>query len=51
MSKKTPQKFLEGMTYKTWKIKPDMWKIVTAILKEQQAIILLLEPFTGNAKA
>ena len=51
MSKKTPPKFLEGMSYKTWKNKIDMWKIVTAILKEQKAIIVLLESLDGNAKA
>ena len=28
-----------------------MWKIVTAIPKEQQAIIVLLESFEGNGKA
>ena len=50
MSKKTPPKFLlEGMSYKTWKNKTDMWKIVTAIPKEQQAIIALLESLEGNA--
>ena len=47
MSKKTPPKSQEGMTYKTWKNKTDMWKMP----KEQQAIIVLLEPLTGNAKA
>ena len=29
----------------------DMWKIVAAIPKEQQAIIVFLESLTGNAKA
>ena len=51
MSKKTLPKFLEGMPYKTWKNKIDMWKIVTAIPKEQQAITLLLESLEGNNKA
>ena len=39
------------MSYKTWKNKTDMWKIVTAIPKEQQAIIVLLESLEGNFKA
>ena len=39
------------MSYKTWKNKIDMWKIVTSIPKEQQAIIVLLESLEGNAKA
>ena len=47
MSKKTPPKSQEGMTYKTWKNKTDMWKMS----KEQQAIIVLLEALAGNAKA
>ena len=47
MSKKTPPKSQEGMTNKTWKNKTDMWKMP----KEQQAIIVLLELLTGNAKA
>ena len=51
ISKKTPPKFLEGMSYKTWKNKVDMWKIVTAIPKGQQAIIVILESLEGNAKA
>ena len=51
MSKKTPPKFLKGMSYKTWKNKNDMWKIVTAVPKEQQAIIVLLESLEGNIKA
>ena len=42
MSKKTPPKFLVGISYKTWKNKIDTWKIVTDIRKEQQAIIVLL---------
>ena len=51
MSKKTLPKFLEGMPYKTWKNKIDMWKIVTAVPKEQQAITLLLESLEDNNKA
>ena len=51
MSKKTLPKFLEGMSYKTWKNKIDMWKIITTIPKEQQAIIVLLPSLEGNAKA
>ena len=47
MSKKTPPKSQEGMMYKTWKNKTDMWKMP----KEQQAIIVLLEALAGNAKA
>ena len=39
------------MPYKTWKNKIDMWKIVTSIPKEQQAIIVLLELLEGNAEA
>ena len=42
---------MEGMSYKTWKNKIDMWKIAPAIPKEQQAIIVLLELLEGNAKA
>ena len=34
---------MEGISYKTWKNKIDMWKILTAIPKEQQVIIVLLE--------
>ena len=51
MSKKTTPKFLQEMSYKTRKNKTDMWKIVTAIPKEQQVIITLPESFEGNAKA
>ena len=51
MSQKTLLKFLEGMLCKTWKNKIDMWKIVLAIPKEQQAVIVLLELLEGNAKA
>ena len=51
MSKKTLLKFLEGMSYKTWKNKTDMWKIITTIPKEQQATIVLLQSLEGNAKA
>ena len=39
------------MSSKTWKNKIDLWKIVTGIPKEQQAIIVLLESDEGNAKA
>ena len=39
------------MSYKTWKNKFDMQKIVIAIPKEQQAIIGLLESLEGHAKA
>ena len=39
------------MSYKTWKSKNNIWEIVTAIPKEQQAIIVLLESFEGNPKA
>ena len=39
------------MSYKTWKNKIDMQKTVTAIPKEQQTIIVLLESLKGNAKA
>ena len=42
---------MEGMSYKTWKNKIDMWKIAPAIPKEQQAIIVLLELLEGNDKA
>ena len=51
MSKKISPKFLEGMSYKTKKNKIDTWKIVIAIPKEKQAIIVLLESLEGNAKA
>ena len=51
MSKKTPPKFLEGVSHKNWKNEIDMWKIATAIPKEQQAIIVILESLEGNAKA
>ena len=39
------------MSYKNWKNEIDMWKIVTAIPKEQQAIIVILESLEGNVKS
>ena len=39
------------MSYKTWKNKFDMQKIVIAIPKEQQGIIVFLESLEGHAKA
>ena len=51
MSKKTPPKFIEGMSYKAWKNKITMWKIVTTVPKKEQAIVILLDSLEGNAKA
>ena len=38
------------MTYKSWKNKSNMWKLVTSIKKEEQAIIVLLESLDCNEK-
>ena len=46
--KENPAKIPRGNAYNTWN---NMWKIVTAIPKEQQAIVVLLESLEGNAKA
>ena len=35
--KKTPPKFQNGMSYKTWKNRIDMWELVTAIEKKGQS--------------
>ena len=51
MSKKTPPKFIQGMSYETWKNKIEMWKIVTSISKKEQGIIVLLESLEGNNRA
>ena len=39
------------MCYKTLQDKNDLWKIGTSILKEKQAIIVLLESLECNVKA
>ena len=38
--KTTPPTFKEGLSYKSWKNKINMWKLVSSIKKEQQAIIV-----------
>ena len=43
--KKTPPKFHNGMSYKTWKNKIDMWELVTTVEKKNRAIVVLLNHF------
>ena len=49
--KTTPPIFKEGMSYKSWKNKIDMWQLATSVKKEEQAIVVLLESLDCNAKA
>ena len=49
--KKTPPKFIEGMSYTTWINKIDMWKLVTSIERKEQGIVVLLDALEGNKKA
>ena len=50
--KKTPPKFIEGMSYTTWWInKIDMWNLVTSIESKEQGIVVLLDALEGNKKA
>ena len=50
--KKTPPKFQNGMPYKTWKNKIDMWELVKTIEKKKdRAIVVLLESLEGKVKA
>ena len=49
--KKTPPRFNQDISYKSWKNKIEMWQLVTSIEKKEQGIIVLLEFLEGNSKA
>ena len=51
MSKKSPPKFKDGVSYVSWKNKIEMWALVTSIPKKEQAIVVLLEALDENVKA
>ena len=49
--KSAPPRFRNHVPYKVWKNKLSVWTLVTAVLKREQAIIVLLESLDGNHKA
>ena len=48
--KTTPPQFKEGMSYKSWKNKIQMWQLLISTDKKEQAIVVLLESL-DNTKA
>ena len=51
MSKKSPPKFKDGVSYVSSKNKIEIWALVTSIPKKEQAIVVLLEALDENVKA
>ena len=49
--KHAPPKFTDGMLYKTWQSKIEMWELVTNVPLNKCGIIVLLDSLEGNAKA
>ena len=49
--KRAPPKFTDGMLYKTWRNKIEMWELVTNVPLNKRGIIVLLDSLEGNAKA
>ena len=49
--KTTPPQFKEGMSYKSWKNKIQMWQLVIYTDKKEQAIVVLLQSLDNNTKA
>ena len=49
--KRAPPKFTDGMLYKTWRNKIEMWELVTNVPLNKHGIIVLLDSLEGNAKA
>ena len=49
--KTCPPKFVEGMSYTSWKNKAEMWQLVTSVDKKEQAIVILLQSLEGHSKA
>ena len=48
--KRAPPKFTDGMLYKTWQNKIEMWELVTNVPLNKRGIIVLLDSLEGNAK-
>ena len=44
--KTRPLKFVEGMSYTSWKNKVKMWQLV----KKEQAVVILLQSLEGHSK-
>ena len=50
--KTTPPQFKEGIRYKSWKNKTQMWQLMASFeIKKEQAIVVLLESLDYNTKA
>ena len=49
--KTCPPKFVEGMSFTSWKNKVEMWQLVTSVDKKEHAIVILLQSLEGHSKA
>ena len=49
--KTCPPKFVEGISYTSWKNKVEMWQLVTSVDKKEQAIVILLQSLEEHSKA